>query len=252
MINWNIDPEVFSIGTFSIRYYGIIYALGFMLTFFYLNHARKKQKLELSKDQLYDLIFYLLIGVVLGARIFEVLFWQPKYYFNNPLEIFAIWSGGLSFHGGLIGAILASYLFCKKNNIKLLKLADLAIVPATLALSLGRIGNLLNSEIYGTITDVSWCFNFINAEGCRHPYQIYSSLFHFFSFLILLNFNKRENKEGFIFWIGILLFGIGRFILDFFREDPLYYGLNLGHYFSIILILISGYFLLRNYKTKIL
>lgn len=243
MINWNINPELFSIGSLGIRYYGLIYVLGFIIAFFYLNYQRKKQKLELSKDQIYDLMLYLLIGVVLGARIFEVLFWQPSYYFNNLSQIIAIWNGGMSFHGGLVGAILSVYLFSKKNKISLKKLSDLLIIPATLALALGRIGNLLNSEIYGTVTNVSWCFNFQDAIGCRHPYQIYASLAHFLSLFILLKMNKKENKEGYLFFLGLFLFGITRFILDFWREDLLYYGLNLGQYFSIPLILISLYYL---------
>ena len=247
MINWNVNPELFKIGFFSIRYYGLIYVLGFIITFFYLNYLRKKSKLELSKDQIYDLIFYLVIGVVLGARIFEVLVWQPGYYFKNLSQILAIWNGGMSFHGGLIGALLAAYMFSKKNNISLAKLADIVIIPATLAIALGRIGNLFNSEIYGTITNVSWCFNFQNVYGCRHPYQIYSSLFHFLVFGVMVRINKKEHKQGFIFWIAMLLLGIGRFILDFFREDPTWLGLNLGQYLSIILILISGYILLKKY-----
>ena len=243
MINWNINPELFSIGSLGIRYYGLIYVLGFIIAFFYLNYQRKKQKLELSKDQIYDLMLYLVIGVVLGARIFEVLFWQPSYYFNNLSQIIAIWNGGMSFHGGLVGAILSVYLFSKKNKISLKKLSDLLIIPATLALALGRIGNLLNSEIYGTVTNVSWCFNFQDAIGCRHPYQIYASLAHFLSLFILLKMNKKENKEGYLFFLGLFLFGITRFILDFWREDLLYYGLNLGQFFSIPLILISLYYL---------
>lgn len=242
MISWNINPEIFSLGAFSIRYYGIIYVLGFLITLFYLNYRRKD--LELSKDQIYDLIFYLVIGVILGSRIFEVFFWNPGYYFNNLIKIFAIWEGGMSFHGGLIGAIISSYIFSRKNRINFLKLADIIIIPATLALAFGRIGNLLNSEIYGTITNVSWCFNFQDAMGCRHPYQIYASIAHLLSFIILLNL--KSNKEGKVFFSGILLFGISRFILDFFREDILYYGLNLGQYFSIPLILISLYYLIKN------
>ena len=250
MINWNFDPVLFSLGSLEIRYYGLFYVIGFIILFLYLNNARKKQMLELSKDQIYDLIFYLIIGVILGSRIFEILFWNFSYYFSNPLKIFAVWEGGMSFHGGLIGAALSGYLFCRKNKFSLAKLADLIIIPATLALSLGRIGNLLNSEIYGRVTDVSWCFNFQDVIGCRHPYQIYMALMHFLSFIILLNLNKKENKEGYIFWVGVLFFGIGRFVLDFFREDMLYYGLSLGQYFSIPLILISCYMLLRNYKEK--
>ncbi|AJF62830.1 MAG: Prolipoprotein diacylglyceryl transferase [archaeon GW2011_AR20] len=243
MINWNFDPVLFSLGSLEIRYYGLFYVIGFIMAFLYLNNARKKQKIELSKDQVYDLIFYLIIGVILGSRIFEVLFWNPGYYFSNPKEIIAVWDGGMSFHGGLIGAILAGYLFCRKNKFSLAKLADLIVISATLALSLGRIGNLLNSEIYGRVADVSWCFNFQDVIGCRHPYQIYMALMHFLSFLMLLNLNKKEHKNGSVFWTGVLFFGIGRFLLDFFREDILYYGLSLGQYFSIPLVLISIYYL---------
>ena len=244
MINWNVNPELLNIWVFSIRYYGIIYALGFIITFFYLNHQRKN--LEFSKDQIYDLMLYLILGVILGARIFEVIFWQPSYYFNNPSQILAVWNGGLSFHGGLIGALISCYLFSKKNKINLLRLADFLIIPATLAVALGRLGNLFNSEIYGTISNLPWCFNFMNVEGCRHPYQIYSFLTHFLSFFTLLKI--KNYKEGFLFWFGLFLFGITRFITDFWREEILYYGLNLGQYFSIPLILISLYFLIKKFK----
>ncbi len=245
MINFNIDPVLLKIGIFEVKYYGIIYVLGFIITFFYLDHLRKKGKLELNKDQIYDLLFYLIIGVILGSRLFEVLFWNPKYYFNHLFEIFMIWKGGLSFHGGLFGALVSAYLFTKKNKIRLLNLADNIIIPTTLALALGRIGNLLNSEIYGTISNFPWCFNFATVEGCRHPYQIYSSFAHLISFFILLKLNKKENKEGYMFFMGIFLFGITRFILDFFREDPTWFGLTLGHYFSLILIILSSYLLFR-------
>jgi len=248
MINWNFNPELINFGIISIRYYSIIYILGFIITLFYLENLRKKGKLDLTKEKIYDLIFYLIIGVVLGARLFEVLFWNPKYYFNNLIEIFMIWEGGLSFHGGLIGAFIVLYLFSKKNNLNFFKLLDQIIIPSTLALSLGRIGNLFNSEIYGTSTNVLWCFNFLNVENCRHPYQIYSSLGHLITFFILLKLNKKERKDGFIFFIGILLISLSRFLLDFFREDEKFFSLSLGQHYSIPLILISAYFLFRNYN----
>lgn len=253
MINWNFNPELFHIGNFSIRYYGLIYVLGFIILFFYLNHLRKKQKLELNKYKIYDLIIYLILGVISGSRLFEVLFWNPSYYFSNPLQIIAIWNGGMSFHGGLIGALIAGYYFSKKNKISLAKLADIIIIPATFALSLGRMGNLFNSELYGTITNIPWCFNFSDVEGCRHPYQIYGALKRFLVFCILILMNRKDHKPGFIFWNAMLLLAIGRFILDFFREDLRWLGLSLGQYLSIGIILISGYILLKYYrKNKII
>ncbi len=250
MINWSFNPNIISIGNFSIRYYGLIYALGFIIAYFYLDYLRKKQKLELSKDQIYDLIFYLVIGVVIGARLFEVLFWEPSYYFSNPSQILAIWNGGMSFHGGLFGVIIASYLFCKKNHINLLKLLDIITIPAVFVLALGRIGNLFNSEIYGTVTNVSWCFNFPNVPGCRHPYQIYAALKRFLVFGILLMLNKKEHKQGHIFFTGMFLLAIGRLVLDFFREDLRWLGLSLGQYFSLIIIIITSYILLKYYREK--
>ena len=250
MINWNFNPEIFSLFGLSVRYYGLIYVIGFLITFFYLNYLRKKQKLKLSKEQIYDLLFYLILGVVIGARVFEVLFWNPDYYFNNPLQILAVWNGGMSFHGGLIGAVIAGYLFCKKTNFSLLKLLDLIVIPGAFALALGRIGNLLNSEIYGTITNVSWCFNFQNAENCRHPYQVYAALKRFLVFFILILLNKREHKNGYLFFISMLLLSIGRLILDFFREDIRYLGLSLGQYFSIAIIIIASYILIKYYRKR--
>ncbi|MEK6932999.1 MAG: prolipoprotein diacylglyceryl transferase [Nanoarchaeota archaeon] len=248
MINWNIDPVLLSFWNLEIRYYGLIYVIGFLITFFYLDYLRKKEKLELRLNQINDLLFYLIIGVILGARIFEVLFWNPRYYFSNPLEILAIWNGGMSFHGGLIGVIFAALIFCKKNSLNVLKLLDILVIPGVFSLALGRIGNLLNSEIPGTITNVSWCFNFQNTGGCRHPYQIYAALKRFLVFGVLLMLNKKEHKNGYLFFISMLLLAIGRFALDFFREDLRYLGLSIGQYFSIAIVSIIAYILLKYYR----
>ncbi len=249
MINWNFNPEIFSLFGLSVRYYGLIYAIGFLITFFYLNYLRKKNKLELSKEQIYDLIFYAIIGVVLGARIFEVLFWNPSYYFNNLLEIFAVWNGGMSFHGGLIGGLVAGYIFSKKNKISLLKIADAVTIPVIFGLALGRIGNFLNSELYGTITNVSWCVNFQDVQGCRHPYQLYESLKNFIVFFIL-SFDKKDHKQGYSFLLGVSLLNIGRFILDFWKDDLHYLGLTIGQYLSLMFIVIIIYMLLKYYRKS--
>jgi len=250
MINWNFNPEIFNLFGLSIKYYGLIYVMGFIITFFYLDYLRKKQKIELSKEQIYDLIFYSIIGAVLGARIFEVLFWEPRYYFNNLLEIFAVWNGGMSFHGGLTGFFISLYLFSKKNRFSLLKLADILIIPGAFALALGRIGNFLNLELYGTITNVSWCVNFQNVQGCRHPYQLYESLKSFIVFFILIILNKKEYRQGYLFLLGVLLLNIGRFILDFWKDDLHYFGLTIGQYLSLVFIIIIGYILLKYYKKR--
>src|SRR3989344_5283313 len=111
----NLNPTLFNIGPFEIRYYGIIYALGFLIAYFFIYHLAKRRNLSLTKDDVADFIFYLIIGTVIGARLFEIIFYEPKYYFSNPLEMLAVWHGGLSFHGGLVGAVIASYMYCRKK-----------------------------------------------------------------------------------------------------------------------------------------
>src|SRR3989338_5485905 len=156
----NINPALFHIGPFEIRYYGIIYALGFILAYFFVYHLAKKRNLNLTKDDVADLIFYLIIGTVAGARLFEIIFYEPAYYLANPLEMPAIWHGGLSFHGGLVGAILAAVLFCKKKKVHFYDLADIVVIPLAFALFLGRIANFINGEIVGRVTNLPWCVKF--------------------------------------------------------------------------------------------
>lgn len=244
----NINPTLLQLGPFEIRYYGIIYALGFLLAYYILNLYRKKGKLNITKDDLDNYIFYLVIGVVVGARLAHVVFWDPIYYLNNPLRILMLWKGGMAFHGGLAGAIIVSYYFCKKRGISFARLADILIVPTTFILALGRIANFINGELVGTVTNVSWCVKYQSIDGCRHPYQLYAALKRLIIFGILLLLNKKEHKDGFLFWIFILLTGFGRFFLDFFREDVRLLGLSVGQYFSLAMVIAGVYVLVRYYR----
>jgi len=229
----------------------VIYVFGFLLLLWYLNYMSKAGKTEMSKDDNYDLVFCLIIGVVAGARLFQVLIWQPWYYFSNPLEIIMIWKGGLSFHGGLAGAVAAAWWFSKQKKQSFLHIADLVTIPAVFVLALGRIGNFINGELWGTVTNVPWCVKFKGAEGCRHPVQIYGALGRFLLGGLLLLYNKEKRKEGFIFLVFMLLIGAGRLFIDFLREDPRILGLSTGQYLSIATIIIAGYFLIRFYKQEL-
>jgi len=254
MINNTINPILASLGPFQIRYYGLIYALGFILSFFALNYFRKKRILKISEDKLYDLILYVIAGDIIGARLFHVLFWDFSYYFTHPLQIFAFWNGGLSFHGGLLGIIVAVYIFSKKNKLKFLQIADILTIPATLGLALGRLANFTNHEIYGTVTDLPFCINDSIIEGCRHPYQIYSfikrmGIFAWLFYLISIKQNKKV-IDGFIFWNFIFFMNLGRFILDFWREDIIYFGLVAGQWLSLVGIAISLVILVKYYKKS--
>ncbi len=250
MLTFDIDPVLFSLGPLEIRYYGLVYVLGFILLTFLLLRARKS--LSLSKDDVYDLIYYLILGVLLGSRFFHVFFWEPSYYFSQPWKIFFIWEGGMSFHGGLFGTIIACYLFSKKKHFSFYKLADFLVVPGLIALAFGRIANFINGELFGTITSVPWCFNF-GDDLCRHPYQLYSSLKRFALagfFLILQKYYSF--REGFIFWLMLFFMGLGRFSLDFLREELIYYGLTIGQWLSLIMIIFSMIVIFKCYSRNVL
>ena len=197
-----------------------------------------------------SLIVYLVIGTVLGARLFEVLFYNPSFYFGNPLEVLAVWHGGLSFHGGLIGAMLASYIFCRKYNIDYLELADIVSIPLAFGLFLGRIANFINGELYGYETSLPWAVKFQGADGFRHPTQIYEALKNLFIFFILFNLKDKKYKKGTLFFIFITLYGLLRFFIEFLKVPESYLlGLPTGQLFSILMFLIGGIYLIKNGKT---
>src|SRR3989344_5785490 len=172
----NINPTLLHIGFLEIRYYGLVYLLGFILLYLFLN--KNKDKISMTKDDIYNLIFYIFLGILIGSRALHIL-WELPYYISNPIKIFYFWEGGMAFHGDLIGTAIASYYFCRKKKISIAKLADIIVIPAVIVLALGRIANFINGELYGTITNAPWCVKFSDAEGCRHPAQLYSALKRF-------------------------------------------------------------------------
>ena len=247
----NLNPILLKLGPLELRYYGLVYVLGFIATFFYLNHLVKNKKIKLSQDQLSDLLFYLILGVIFGGRIFYILFYNLKYYLNNPFEIFAVWHGGMSFHGALIGLMIVLYYFSKKEKIKFYTLADIIVLPAALFLFFGRIANFINGELYGHITNVSWAVKFQNISGYRHPSQIYEALKNIVIFSILSLQLNKSRKPGFLFWQFVFFYGLFRFFIEFFRFSPNYYfGLSTGQYLCIFMIIPSSYILIKNYLTR--
>ncbi|MBD3259330.1 prolipoprotein diacylglyceryl transferase [Candidatus Woesearchaeota archaeon] len=247
MYTHNINPTLLSLGPIEIRYYGLVYVLGFIVAFFVLDYYRKKGEIKITKDEMYNLIIYIILGVVIGARLFEVFVWNPGYYFQYPAKIIAFWEGGMSFHGGLVGVLVVGWLFCRAKKIKLAVLADLLTIPAVLILALGRIANFINGELWGTLTNVPWCVKFQSAEGCRHPVQLYGAAKRFAIFFFLIFANRKKHKDGFVFWMFIFLFGIGRFLLDFYRENQRLFGLSMGQYLSLAMAVIGIVVLVRYY-----
>ncbi|MBU0461781.1 MAG: prolipoprotein diacylglyceryl transferase [Nanoarchaeota archaeon] len=251
----NIDPVLFHLGPFEVRYYGIVYVLGFILAFLVLDYYRKRGDLKLSRDDLYDLLIYLILGVLIGSRLVHIIFWEPAYYLAHPLDILKFWNGGMAFHGGLLGIIVGAWLFCRQKKVSMWKIADILAAPATLMLAFGRLANFTNSELYGTPTNVGWCVMFQNVEGCRHPYQIYSFLKRMavFGWLMFLAVNKsaKRFKEGFIFWNMVVWMDLGRFILDFWRVDARYFGLTMGQYLGLLLFVVGAVVLLKYYRNDL-
>lgn len=251
----NIDPVLFRLGSLEIRYYGIIYALCFVIAYFMIYHLAKKGRLKLTKDDVADFVFYLLIGTVIGARVFYVVFYDPAYFISNPLMIPAVWHGGLSFHGGLVGAVIASLLFCKKKKISFYEIADIAVIPLALGLFLGRIANFINGELVGRITNVPWCVKFQNFEGCRHPSQIYEAAKNLFMFFVLwiaydLKTKGKKLPSGFLFWLFVVMYSVLRFFIEFFRMPDeqlgfIVFGLTMGQILNIAMLAAGIFFLVK-------
>lgn len=257
----NINPVLLEVGPFQIRYYGLFYALGFVIAYFLIYYLAKRKKLNIMKDDLLDYLVYAVVGVVLGSRLFYVTFYNLPFYLQNPFEIFAIWHGGLSFHGGLLGAIVASYLFCRKKKIDFFELADIVVIPVALGLALGRLGNFMNAELYGRITNVGWCIDYSKNQfvadlpsGCRHPSQIYASIKDLTIFAILWFLKDKKLPKGCMFWSFVTLYGLFRTIVEFFRQPDEQIGFilnyfTMGQLLSFPLFLI-GLFMLYKLNKK--
>ena len=248
MFYHNINPVILDLGFAEIRWYGVIFAIGFLLTYFFLTYYAKNRKIHNFKESdVIDFLIVAVISVIVGSRLFEILFYNLAYYLQNPLQMLMFWKGGLSFHGGLVGLVIGAYFFCKKKKVRLLQLGDYVIIPVALGLSLGRFANFINSELYGTRTNLPWCVNFKNAEGCRHPSQIYESFKNLAIFFVLF-FTERKKKprEGTIFFLFLILYGTIRFLIEFVKDLPVVFlGLKMGQVFCLFMVITGLVFLIK-------
>jgi phosphatidylglycerol:prolipoprotein diacylglycerol transferase len=226
----HIDPVIIRIGPFSVRWYGLMYLLGFTASFLLVRYQIAKKGLDFAKDFVDTLYSYLILGLLLGARLGYVLFYDLAAYLRHPLEIFAVWHGGMSFHGGLIGSVLAGILFCRKYKVDFWQVSDLVIVTAPVGLGLGRIGNFINGELYGRVSDVPWAMVFPGGGPLpRHPSQLYEfSLEGVILFTVLWVLKDRISRSGLLTSLFLMLYGIFRFTLEFFREPDVQLGYILG------------------------
>ena len=223
----NFDPVAFEFLTFEIRWYSLSYIAGIVLAWIYIKKFILKET-EYSK-YIDDLISYVIIGVIIGGRLGYVIFYNFEYYISNPLEILMIWTGGMSFHGGVLGVIISTYLFCKKNKLSTFYFLDLISLSAPIGIFLGRIANFINSELYGTRTDFFLAVIFEKVDTVsRHPSQLYEAFFEGIILFMLLNFIYKKyinHKPGVLSALFLIFYSVFRFIIEFTREPDAHLGL---------------------------
>lgn len=246
---WNVDPILLSLGPLTIRWYGLLFVLGFLIGFQIVKKmfVRDRHSVEL----LDSLLVHVMLGTIIGARLGHCFFYEPAYFFSHPLEIFAVWKGGLASHGGFLGVFIAIVLFCRRYALSFFYVLDRVSIIALLTGGLIRIGNLMNSEIIGRPTDVPWAFTFTRVDQLpRHPTQIYESLSYLLISLVAWLIEKRKGARtpaGLLFGF-ILTFGFAaRFVLEFFKENQEPFekdlALNMGQLLSLVPIAFGLFFL---------
>ncbi|MEJ5264375.1 MAG: prolipoprotein diacylglyceryl transferase [Bacteroidales bacterium] len=220
-VHWNVSPEIFHLGPLAIRWYGLMFAFAFLTGYYIFKYFFKKE--GYSIELLDQLLVYVAVGIIVGARLGHVIFYDPGYYFANPLKILAIWEGGLASHGAAIGLLITLYLWVRKNKSDMLWLLDRIAVVVAIGGMFVRIGNLMNSEIYGVETTLPWGFIFVRAGEVvpKHPTQIYEALSYLFIFLLLF-FAYRKNwwfpKKGLAFGVFLILLFGARFLIEFIKN----------------------------------
>jgi len=258
LIYWDVSPEIFSIGPITIRWYGLLFAMSFIVGYQIMMVIFKRE--NRSEHDLNDLVWYMILGTVIGARLGHCFFYNPDYYLAHPLEIIQVWKGGLASHGAAIGILTALYLFVsKKKNFSFLWIVDRIVITVALSGFFIRMGNLFNSEIIGKPTNGKWGVVFVSVDNIpRHPAQFYESVAYLLIFIFLLSLYFKLNakfKNGLLTGIFlILIFGF-RFFVEFFKEIQSMFEqsmfLNMGQLLSIPFVILGIFLLIRKDKKII-
>lgn len=256
MNNSWIDPVIFSLGPVQVRWYGLMYVLGFLLGSMLLKHLANKKFWPAPKEAIDQYVTWLIVGMFIGARTFYVFIYNWDYYSQNILDLFSVWKGGLSFHGAVVGMCLATYFFARRHKLHFFQLADCMAVAGSPGLFFGRMGNFINGELYGRVTD-SWV-GFVFPEGGpfpRHASQLYEGILEgIVLFAILFVIHQRQKFYGVCSSVFLLGYGVFRFIVEFFREPDAQLGYYFG-YFTMGQILcafmVLGSYVMYRYAKKI-
>jgi phosphatidylglycerol:prolipoprotein diacylglycerol transferase len=243
-----IDPIALKLGPISIHWYGIAYIVALTVGILILYGLNKKAKIFKDLNQILDFAFWLfLVGVIAGGRLGYVLFYNLSHYISNPTKIWAIWEGGMSFHGGLIASAIVAYIYCKKKKIDFIKMADIAVIPGALALMFTRLANFVNSELIGRVIENPYCkwLGVDFGDGpLRYPSQLFQSASSLILFLILILIYRTKPKKGVLLFSYLTLYGLFRFITGFYREPDVQIGfilkyITMGQLLSIVMLLIG-------------
>lgn len=255
IIPWDVNPEIFRIGSFAVRWYGLLFASSFLFGYIILNRVFKNENLK--QEVLDRLTVYMAVGVVIGARLGHCFFYEPSYYLSNPIEILKIWQGGLASHGAAIGILIALWLFVRKEKKDYTWVIDRIAIVVALSGFFIRMGNLMNSEIYGVETNLPWGFVFLrNGETApKHPTQIYEGLAYLLIFFLLHRLywrKKGEHIQGLLISLLMILVFTARFFIEFLKEDQVAFEstmkLNMGQWLSIPFVLAGAIWLYASLK----
>ena len=253
----NFDPVAIQIFSIEIRWYSLAYIIGILLGWilskrFFISNVELKKKFD-------DFLTFVILGIIIGGRLGYVILYNPNYYLDNLIDIFKIWEGGMSFHGGLIGVVLASIYFAKKNNQNFFIYLDVVSIVAPIGIFFGRIANFINSELYGSETNLPWAVQFIKIDNLyRHPTQLYEAIFEgLILFLILIYLRNKGLMKitGLMSGIFLICYSIFRFMIEFLRVPDeqigyLLFNLTMGQIISCIFFLIGIYLTIVRYENK--
>ena len=244
MFTHNISPVLFEVGPLEVRYYGVLFAFGVLLA--YLITMRLWKKAHFSMKHFDSLVIYLFVGMIAGARLGHIVFYNFNYYWQNPSQIIKIWEGGLASHGAAIGLFVAYLIFCWVKNVKFSKYVDIGVIAMPLVAGFVRVGNFFNSEIVGRETDLPWgvVFQQNGEDFARHPSQIYEALIAWAIFVVMIFMYRKKRRPYFFLFLFMGLYFASRILVEFVKEYPTYSGLTMGQWLSVLPMLIAcGWFL---------
>jgi phosphatidylglycerol:prolipoprotein diacylglycerol transferase len=251
----HISQNILEFGSFQVRYYSLMYLVAFLLTYVLVSYRVKDEKYDYSTETIQDCFLWIILGLIFGARLGYVFFYNFEYYLQHPLEILLpfdfshgirfVGISGMSYHGGALGVLIAAILFCRNRQIDFWRLADLFCPAIPLGYTFGRIGNFINGELFGRVTSVSWgmYFPFDATHQLRHPSQLYEAFFEgIVLFIVLWSIRKKSPFEGFILSLYLIGYGSIRFFIEFMREPDAQLGLlwgvlSMGQVLCILMIL---------------